>query len=40
MLDRTNHTLRDEIRDYWSDRAATFDDQSGHEIFDDAERRA
>ena len=40
MLDRTNRTLRDEIRDYWSDRAATFDDQPGHEIFDDAERRA
>lgn len=35
-----NYTLRDEIRDYWSSRAATFDQQVGHEIFSAAERRA
>ncbi|WP_028954885.1 class I SAM-dependent methyltransferase [Sulfitobacter sp. 20_GPM-1509m] len=28
----TNRDLRDEIRDYWSDRAATFDDDPGHRI--------
>lgn len=39
-MDGTNHTLRDEIRDYWSARAATFDDQPGHEIFSAAERTA
>lgn len=37
---RTNYTLRDEIRDFWSSRAATFDAFPGHEIFSDAERRA
>lgn len=36
----TNYTLRDEIRDYWSARAATFDSQVGHEIFSEAEREA
>jgi ubiquinone/menaquinone biosynthesis C-methylase UbiE len=36
----SNYTLRDEIRDYWSLRAATFDEQVGHEIFSDAERQA
>lgn len=36
----TNYTLRDEIRDYWSARAATFDEQVGHEIFSEAEREA
>lgn len=35
-----NYTLRDEIRDYWSARAPTFDQQVGHEIFSDAEREA
>ncbi|MBB3018995.1 ubiquinone/menaquinone biosynthesis C-methylase UbiE [Microvirga lupini] len=35
-----NYTLRDEIRDYWSARAATFDEQVGHEIFSEAERDA
>ncbi|MGO4525279.1 class I SAM-dependent methyltransferase [Microvirga sp. 2MCAF35] len=35
-----NYTLRDEIRDYWSLRAATFDQQVGHEIFSEAERQA
>src|SRR3954468_4542432 len=36
----SNYTLRDEIRDYWSARAPTFDEQVGHEIFSDAERQA
>jgi len=35
-----NFTLRDEIREYWSARAATFDEQVGHEIFSEAEREA
>ena len=35
-----NYTLRDEIRDYWSQRAATFDTQVGHEIFSEEERQA
>jgi hypothetical protein len=35
-----NFTLRDEIRDYWSARAATFDEQVGHEIFSEVEREA
>ena len=33
----SNRDLRDEIRDYWSDRAATFDDDPGHHIKDGAE---
>jgi ubiquinone/menaquinone biosynthesis C-methylase UbiE len=36
----SNYTLRDEIRDYWSARAATFDEQVGHEIFSEAEQEA
>lgn len=36
----SNYTLRDEIRDYWSLRAQTFDEQVGHEIFSEAERQA
>jgi ubiquinone/menaquinone biosynthesis C-methylase UbiE len=36
----SNYTLRDEIRDYWSARAPTFDSQVGHEIFSEAERQA
>jgi ubiquinone/menaquinone biosynthesis C-methylase UbiE len=36
----SNYTLRDEIRDYWSLRAPTFDEQVGHEIFSEAERQA
>jgi ubiquinone/menaquinone biosynthesis C-methylase UbiE len=32
--------LRDEINAYWSERAATFDEQVGHEIRGEAERRA
>ncbi|MBL4645521.1 MAG: methyltransferase domain-containing protein [Rhizobiales bacterium] len=41
--DRTsssNHSIRDEIRDYWSSRAETFDQQPGHEIFSEKERQA
>ena len=36
----TNRDLRDEIRDYWSDRAASFDQDPGHKIADGAERAA
>lgn len=36
----TNRDLRDEIRDYWSDRAATFDQDPGHKIAAGAERAA
>ncbi|MBV6635662.1 MAG: methyltransferase domain-containing protein [Mameliella sp.] len=36
----SNRNLRDEIRDYWSDRAATFDDDPGHRISDGAEMSA
>lgn len=39
-LHLSNHTLRDEIRDYWSDRAETFDDDPGHKIYDGRERQA
>lgn len=35
-----NHGLREEIKAYWSDRAATFDQSPGHEIFSEAERDA
>jgi ubiquinone/menaquinone biosynthesis C-methylase UbiE len=35
-----NYDLRDEIKAYWSERAATFDDQPGHEIFSEGEREA
>jgi ubiquinone/menaquinone biosynthesis C-methylase UbiE len=35
----SNYSIRDEIRDFWSGRAATFDQNVGHEIFSDAERR-
>lgn len=34
-----NYSLRDEIREFWSERAATFDKSVGHEIFSEAERR-
>lgn len=37
---QTNRDIRDEIRDYWSDRAATFDDDPGHKIADGAEMAA
>ena len=33
-----NHTIKDEIRDYWSKRSETFDLSPGHEIFNDEER--
>jgi ubiquinone/menaquinone biosynthesis C-methylase UbiE len=36
----SNYSLRDEIREYWSARAATFDTQVGHEIFSEEERHA
>ncbi|TNJ44080.1 class I SAM-dependent methyltransferase [Phaeobacter sp. B1627] len=35
-----NHTLRDEIREYWSDRAATFDQDPGHRIAEGPETEA
>ena len=35
-----NWTIKDEIRDYWSVRAETFDVSPGHEIFGDDEREA
>ena len=39
-LQAVNYTLRDEIRDYWSARAATFDQSPGHEIFSEEEQKA
>ena len=36
----SNRDLRDDIRDYWSDRAATFDNAPGHRISDGAEMAA
>lgn len=35
-----NYDLRDEIKAYWSARAATFDLSPGHEIFSENERKA
>ncbi|WP_134681443.1 class I SAM-dependent methyltransferase [Paracoccus ravus] len=35
-----NWTLKDEIREYWSSRAPTFDLSPGHEIFSNDERGA
>ena len=40
MTAHANYSLRDEIRDYWSDRAETFDLQVGHAIFSEQERAA
>ncbi|WP_394886197.1 class I SAM-dependent methyltransferase [Mesorhizobium sp. AaZ16] len=40
MTGDVNYSLRDEIRDYWSARAETFDLSVGHEIFSECERRA
>lgn len=40
MAGEANFSLRDEIRDYWSARAETFDLSVGHEIFSERERRA
>ncbi|RVP00226.1 SAM-dependent methyltransferase, partial [Sinorhizobium meliloti] len=37
---RPNYDLRDEIKAYWSERAATFDLSPGHEIFSEEERAA
>jgi ubiquinone/menaquinone biosynthesis C-methylase UbiE len=34
----TNYSIRDEVREYWSLRSATFDNSVGHEIFSEAER--
>ncbi len=36
----SNFDLREEIKDYWGKRAATFDTQAGHEIFSENERDA
>ena len=38
-LSNSNYSIRDEIRDYWSERAETFDLGVGHEIFSEAERK-
>lgn len=35
-----NYDLRDEIKAYWSQRAETFDQSPGHEIFSEDERQA
>lgn len=40
MNQASNYNLRDEIKEYWSMRAATFDEQPGHEIFSETERAA
>jgi ubiquinone/menaquinone biosynthesis C-methylase UbiE len=40
MAGEANYSLRDEVRDYWSARAETFDDSVGHEIFSEPERSA
>jgi ubiquinone/menaquinone biosynthesis C-methylase UbiE len=40
VLERANYSLREEIRDYWSRRAETFDLSPGHEIFSEDERAA
>ncbi len=40
MHQASNYNLRDEIKEYWSMRAATFDAQPGHEIFSETERAA
>ncbi|MDX0758335.1 methyltransferase domain-containing protein [Sinorhizobium medicae] len=37
---RANYDLRDEIKAYWSERAATFDLSPGHETFSEEERAA
>ncbi|NVO23280.1 class I SAM-dependent methyltransferase [Donghicola mangrovi] len=37
---QSNRGIRDDIRDYWSDRAAGFDLDPGHKISDGAEARA
>lgn len=40
MNQTSNRNIRDEIRDYWSARAETFDNDPGHKIADGDERRA
>ncbi|WP_078707557.1 class I SAM-dependent methyltransferase [Consotaella salsifontis] len=40
MTAGSNYGLRDEIRDFWSDRASNFDEFPGHEIFTEQERQA
>ncbi|PST24027.1 SAM-dependent methyltransferase [Mesorhizobium plurifarium] len=40
VASRPNYDLRDEIKAYWSKRAATFDLSPGHEIFSEEERAA
>jgi ubiquinone/menaquinone biosynthesis C-methylase UbiE len=40
MIEGQNFSLAEEIRDYWSQRAETFDSSVGHGIFDDRERLA
>ena len=37
---QSNFDLREEIKEYWSKRAETFDTQPGHEIFSESEREA
>ncbi len=39
MSELSNFSIRDEIREFWSERAATFDQSVGHEVFSEAERR-
>jgi len=39
MSQLKNYSVRDEIREFWSERAATFDESVGHEVFSEAERR-
>ncbi|MBM1814933.1 class I SAM-dependent methyltransferase [Pseudosulfitobacter pseudonitzschiae] len=39
-MTQSNRDLRDDIRDFWSDRAATFDDDPGHRIHDGADLAA
>lgn len=39
-MNSTNYSLKDQIRDYWSARATTFDDSPGHCIRTDREMRA
>lgn len=38
LADGSNFNLRDEIKAYWSERAAAFDQSPGHEIFSEEER--
>ena len=39
MSELSNYSIRDEIREFWSERAATFDQSVGHEVFSESERR-